>query len=173
MLTHLPIHSLQVKTSALYLFRSWVITLPKFSSCLLVVTRKEGKELITFQTWNKIMKIFYWLYGHYFLRNRNNERGGNWYNCQLPQLPIGGFVSGPHSDEATDCPLFVSRARPARSLALFIVTINSHPICRDIRQIWTKSDYSEVICSSKYQKQQRIFCSLRLYEKWRCRARED
>ena len=128
-LTYVYIHSLQVKTSALYLFRSWVITLPKFSSCSLVVTRKEGKELITFQTWNKIIKIFYWLYWHYFLRNRNNERGGNWYNCQLPQLPIGGFVSGPHSDKATDCPLFVSRARPARSLALFIVTINSRPIC--------------------------------------------
>ena len=92
--------------------------------------RKEGKGLIIFQTWNKIIKIFYWLYWRYFLRNRNNERGGNWYNCQLPQLPIGGFVSGTHSDKATDCPLFVSRVRSARSLALFIVTTNSRPICQ-------------------------------------------
>ena len=117
---------IQVKALTTYLLRSWVITLPKFSSCSLVVMRKEGKELVIFQTWSK-KKIFYWLYWRYFLQNRNNERGDNWYNCQLP---IGGFVSGTHSDKATDCPLFVSRVRQARSLALFIVTTSSRPICR-------------------------------------------
>ena len=133
MLTLLPAHMYTGKgcpTLTTYLFRSWVITLPKFSSCSLVVMRKEGKELLIFQTWNKIIKLFYCLYWRHFLRNRNNERGGNWYNCQLPQLPTAGFVSGPHSDKATDCPLFVSQVRSARSLALFIVTINSRPICR-------------------------------------------
>ena len=151
MLTLLPAHMYTGKgcpTLTTYLFRSWVITLPKFSSCSLVVMRKEGKELIIFQTWNKNIKLFYWLYWRHFLRNRNNERGGNWYNCQLSQLPTAGFVSGTHSDKATDCPLFVSQVRSARSLALFIVTTNSRPICRtNLRKVQEVQAFSDKIAS--------------------------
>ena len=126
MLTLLPAHMYTGKgcpTLTTYLFRSWVITLPKFSSCSLVVMRKEGKELIIFQTWNKIIKIFYWLYWPLlFAKSQQWER---WQLVQLPigTIAIGGFVSGPHSDKATDCPLFVSRARSARS---FIGSLYCH-----------------------------------------------
>ena len=72
---------IQVKALTTYLLRSWVITLPKFSSCSLVVMRKEGKELVIFQTWSKKKKLLAIL-ALLFAKSQQ------WERWQLVKLPI-------------------------------------------------------------------------------------